>query len=53
MVLPFTLLFGVLGYLVYRTKDEVTLLERETIDSINEQIEDDDDIYEDLENLFI
>ena len=52
MIIPFTLLFGALGYLYYRSKDEVTLLERENIDSKNEQIKE-DDLYKDLEDLFI
>ena len=52
MIIPFTLLLGALGYLYYRSKDEVTLLEREDIDSYEEQITE-DDLYKDLEDLFI
>ena len=52
MIIPLTLLFGALGYLYYRSKDEVTLLESENIDSKNEQIKE-DDLYKDLEDLFI
>ena len=54
MIIPFTLLFGALGYLYYKSKDEVTLLEPESLESANEQIkDDDDDLYIDLEDLFI
>ena len=53
MVLPFSILFGLLGYLVYRSKDEVTLIEKETIVSTNEQIRENDNIYNDLDDLFI
>ena len=52
MIIPFTLLLGALGYLYYRSKDELTLLEREDIDSYEEQITE-DDLYKDLEDLFI
>ena len=52
MIIPFTLLFGALGYLYYRSKDEVTLIEIENIDSKNEQTKE-DDLYKDLEDLFI
>ena len=52
MIIPFTLLFGALGYLFYKSKDEVTLVEKETsIDS--ESKNKDDDLYKDLEDLFI
>ena len=53
MVLPFSILFGLLGYLVYRSKDEVTLIEKETIVSTNEQIRENDNIYDELDDLFI
>ena len=53
MVLPFSILFGLLGYLVYRSKDEVTLIEKETIVSTNEQIRENDNIYNELDDLFI
>ena len=52
MIIPLTLLFGALGYLYYRSKDEVTLVGRENIDSKNEKIKE-DDLYKDLEDLFI
>ena len=52
MIIPFTLLFGALGYLYYKSKDEVTLVEVEKLDSSNDQI-DQDDLYKDLEDLFI
>ena len=52
MIIPFTLLFGALGYLFYKSKDEVSLVEVEILDSSNDQL-DQDDLYEDLEDLFI
>ena len=52
MIIPLTLLFGALGYLYYKSKDEVTLLERESLDSQNQKI-DDEELYKDLEDLFI
>ena len=52
MVIPFTLLFGALGYLYYKSKDEVTLVEEDQLDSPPEQLEE-DDLYKDLEDLFI
>ncbi len=52
MIIPFTLLFGALGYLYYRSKDEVSLVEAETSDSTGKHL-DDDDLYKDLEDLFI
>ena len=52
MIIPFTLLFGVLGYLYYKSKDEITLVNAEKVDSPNDQINQ-DDLYNDLEDLFI
>ena len=52
MIIPFTLLFGALGYLYYKSKDEVSLVEVEELDSPNSKI-DQDDLYKDLEDLFI
>ena len=52
MIIPFTLLLGALGYFFYKSKDEVTLIEREpTIDSKSKS--KNDDLYKDLEDLFI
>ena len=51
MIIPLTLLFGALGYLYYKSKDEVTLLERESLDLQNQKI--DEELYKDLEDLFI
>ncbi len=45
MIIPFTILFGVVGYLYYKSKDEVSLVESDQI------IED--DLYKDIEDLFI
>ena len=52
MIVPFTILFGAIGFLFYKSKEEVTLVERETFDSTGNTIED-DDLYKDLEDLFI
>ena len=52
MIIPFTILFGAIGYLYYKSKDEVSLVEVEKLDSPNAQIEQ-DDLYKDLEDLFI
>ena len=52
MIIPFTLFFGALGYLYYKSKDEVTLVEEDQIDTTIEQLED-DDLYKDLGDLFI
>ena len=52
MIIPFTLLFGAIGYLYYKSKDEVSLVEVEKLDSPSNQL-DQDDLYKDLEDLFI
>ena len=52
MIIPFTLLFGAIGYLYYKSKDEVLLVEVEKLDSPSNKL-DQDDLYEDLEDLFI
>ena len=52
MIIPFTLLIGAIGYLYYKSKDEVSLFEVEKLDSSNDQ-KDQDDLYKDLEDLFI
>ena len=52
MIVPFTLLLGAIGYLYYKSKDEVSLVEVEKLDSSGDQI-DQDDLYKDLEDLFI
>ena len=49
MVIPFTLLFGTLAIIFYSSKKEVTLID----DLSNEIKEEDDDIYKNLEDLFI
>ena len=51
MIIPFTLLFGAFGYLYYKSKDEVSLVEKDELNSSLE--EEDDDLYKDLEDLFI
>ncbi len=52
MIVPFTLLLGAIGYLFYKSKDEVTLVENDDLELINKKIEHDDP-YKDLEDLFI
>ena len=49
MILPTTLLFGALGYLFYSSKKELSLNDDSTADNSNEH----DDLYKDLEDLFI
>ena len=49
MIIPVTLLFGAIGFLFYKSKKEVSL-----IDDIQKNISgDEEDSYEDLEDLFI
>ena len=52
MIIPFTILLGAVGYLYYNSKDEATLIEADQLDSSREKIAD-DDLYKDLEDLFI
>ena len=49
MILPTTLLLGVLGYLFYNSKKELSLDQNELIENQKEN----DDLYKDLEDLFI
>ena len=49
MILPTTLLLGALGYLFYTSKKEPLLDD----DSSLENPKENDDIYKDLEDLFI
>ena len=49
MILPITLIFGALGYLFYTSKKELSL----DYDSPLENSKDNDDLYKDLEDLFI
>ena len=51
MILPTTLLLGALGYLFYTSKKELSLDQHEH-DPIEIQKEN-DDLYKDLEDLFI
>ena len=52
MIIPITLLFGAIGYLYYKSKEEVSLIEVEKQEPPIDQI-DQDDLYKDLEDLFI
>ncbi len=49
MILPTTLLLGALGYLFYNSKKELSLDHNEPIENQTEK----DDLYKDLEDLFI
>ena len=49
MILPTTFLLGALGYLFYTSKKELSLEQLETIENQKEN----DDLYKDLEDLFI
>ena len=52
MIIPITILLGAVGYLYYKSKDEVTLPEVDQLDSSKENIAN-DDLYQNLEDLFI
>ena len=47
MILPTTLLLGALGYLFYNSKKELSL------DHLDPKEKENDDLYKDLEDLFI
>ena len=49
MILPTTLLLGALGYLFYTSKKELSL----DCDTPLENSKENDDLYKDLEDLFI
>ena len=49
MILPATLLLGALGYLFYSSKKELLLDQN----SPTENLKENDDLYKDLEDLFI
>ena len=49
MILPTSLLLGALGYLFYTSKRELSL----DYDDLTENKKENDDLYKDLEDLFI
>ena len=49
MILPTTLLLGALGYLFYASKKELSLDRHDLVENQKES----DDLYKDLEDLFI
>ena len=49
MILPATLLLGALGYLFYNSKKELSIDNHSTAENQKEN----DDLYKDLEDLFI
>ena len=52
MIIPFTLILGGVGYLFYKSKNQVYFVEG---DNINTPIgaKDEEDLYKDLDDLFI
>ena len=52
MIIAFTLFFGAVGYLYYNSKDELSLVERDQSYTPVKK-DGDDDLYKDLEDLFI
>ena len=52
MILPLTLLLGAIAYCYQKSKIEMTHFEGNQFDMTNEQLED-DNLYKDLEDLFI
>ena len=49
MILPTTLLLGALGYLFYATKKEISI----DLHNTTENQKENDDLYKDLQDLFI
>ena len=49
MILPTTLILGALGYLFYSSKKELSLDHQDPLENKKK----DDDLYKDLEDLFI
>ena len=49
MILPTTILLGALGYLFYNSKKEFSI----DHNNLKENQKDNDDLYKDLEDLFI
>ena len=52
MIISFTLFFGAVGYLFYKSKEEVSLVEDDKLDTSSEESVA-DDLYKNLEDLFI
>ena len=52
MIIPIAIFFGAVGYLCYKPKDEVSLIEAKKLDTQFKNTEE-DDLYKDLEDLFI
>ena len=49
MILPTTLFFGALGYLFYTSKKELVIDDKNSINNSK----DNDELYKDIEDLFI
>ena len=50
MVIPITLILSGLGFLIFRTKEEVSLID---VDMQSENIDEENDLFKDLDDLFI
>ena len=52
MIITYAFLFGIVGYLFYKSKDEVIVVNNENINSSN-KIEEDETLHKDLNDLFL
>ena len=52
MIITYAFLFGLVGYLFYKSKDEVIVVNNKTLNSSNE-IEEDETLQKDLKDLFL
>ena len=52
MVITLTILFGAFGFIYYKSKDELSIVESDTLDS-QKVLTEEDDLYKNLEDLFI
>ena len=52
VIVPFTILFGALGYFYYKSKEEIILVEKDDLEIKNKKAQE-DDLYRDIEDLFI
>ena len=53
MIFTFSIIFAALGYFIYKSKDEITLIEDGNIDSSDLKIKDEDDLFKELKDLYI
>ena len=52
MIITYAFLFVLVGYLFYKSKDEVIVVNNETINASNET-EEDEALHKDLKDLFL